>query len=65
MGMSSNKQQSQRRGLFVDHFGTSDDIPDSSVPVGIATLKVDVDRISFFDKNPRRSPNERYREIKE
>lgn len=63
--MSSNKQQSQRRGLFVDHFGTSDDIPDSSVPVGIATLKVDVDRISFFDKNPRRSPNERYEEIKE
>lgn len=63
--MSNNKQKPQRRGLFVEHFGTPGNIPASSDPIGITRMHVAVDRIGFFDKNPRRSPNERYEEIKE
>ncbi|MDD5395365.1 MAG: hypothetical protein PHE17_20265, partial [Thiothrix sp.] len=34
-------------------------------PIQVTTMVVDVDRISFFAGNPRRSPNEKYQEIKE
>lgn len=60
--MSENKKKS---GLFVGHFGKPGNAPPPGDPLSITTMVVDVDRISFFEGNPRRSPNEKYAEIKE
>ncbi len=57
--------EKKKSSLFVGHFGTAGNTPPPGDPLSITPMDVDVDRISFFDGNPRRSPNDKYAEIKE
>lgn len=51
--------------LFVEHFGKPGNIPPPGDPITVTAMVVEVDRISFFDGNPRRAANEKYLEIKD
>lgn len=63
--MTVNKIPS-RRGLLVEHFDNNQNVSSSDQVVGtIVGMVVAVDRIRFFEGNPRRSPNECYAAIKE
>lgn len=44
----------KKSSLFIGHFGRGGDIPASSDPIGVTSMLVPVDRIAFFDDNPRR-----------
>jgi ParB family protein of integrating conjugative element (PFGI_1 class) len=55
----------KKSSLFAPHFGKPGNVPPPGDPVQITTMEVDVDRISFFAGNPRRSANDKYEEIKE
>jgi ParB family protein of integrating conjugative element (PFGI_1 class) len=62
--MSGANTKRKPNTLFVPHFGGLDELPYPGDSTATAMV-VNVDRISFFDKNPRRSPNDKYEEIKE
>lgn len=55
----------KKSSLFVGHFGKPGNIPPPGDPITVTSMTVDVDRISFFAGNPRRTPNEKYGEIKD
>ncbi|MDD5394330.1 MAG: hypothetical protein PHE17_15050 [Thiothrix sp.] len=59
------EEAKKKSSLFAGHFGKPGNIPPPGDPIQVTTMVVDVDRISFFTGNPRRSPNEKYAEIKE
>lgn len=54
-----------RSSIFQGHFGRPGNVPPPSDPITITTMLVDIERINFYEKNPRRSHNGRYDEIKE
>ncbi|UJS26442.1 ParB family protein [Thiothrix winogradskyi] len=54
-----------RSSIFQGHFGKSGNVPPPSDPITITTMLVEIERIGFYEKNPRRTHNERYDEIKE
>lgn len=58
-------QQEKKVGLFASGFGKAGNVPPPGDPIQVTPMVVDVDRISFFEGNPRLSPNEKYQEIKE
>ncbi len=58
-------QQEKKVGLFASGFGKAGNVPPPGDPIQVTAMVVDVDRISFFEGNPRLSPNEKYQEIKE
>ncbi|MBU1723631.1 MAG: hypothetical protein KJ892_07260 [Gammaproteobacteria bacterium] len=60
-----NDKSEKKSSLFVGHFGKPGNIPPPGDPITVTAMIVDVDRITFFDGNPRHAPNERYAEIKE
>ncbi len=57
--------EKKKSSLFVGHFGTPGTIPPPGDPLSVTTMVVDVDRIAFFDGNPRRTTNDKYEEIRE
>ncbi|MDQ5768741.1 ParB family protein [Thiothrix subterranea] len=54
-----------RSSIFQGHFGKSGNVPPPSDPITVTTMLVEVERIGFYEKNPRRTHNERYDDIKE
>lgn len=60
-----NDNPDKKSSLFVGHFGKLGNIPPPGDPITVTAMMVDVDRIAFFEGNPRHAPNERFDEIKE
>lgn len=60
-----SNEPKKKSSLFAPHFGKPGNIPPPGDPIEVTTMIVDVDRVSFFSGNPRRSANEKYEEIKE
>lgn len=56
----------KKSSLFVGHFGQPGNVPPPGDPISITTMPaVPVDRISFYEGNPRSVRNPKYGEIKE
>lgn len=54
-----------KSSIFQGHFGRPGNVPSPADPITITTMLMEVERIHFYEHNPRHTPNSRYDEIKE